>query len=297
MLNLSQYVGNTPLIPIKIEDKTIWGKAELMNPGGSVKDRMATFIINNAEDKGVLKKGDTMCEATSGNSGIALAMLAAERGYKMVIIMPSNMSEERKNMFKYYGAELIEVDEGDFDGAIALRDEMCDKKGWFNCNQFHNPLNIRAHYQTTGPEIWNQYKNINGEDKQPDVLIMGTGTGGTIMGTGKFLKEHWPNIKIVAVEPAESPVMSGGESGLHGIQGIGDGSKFLVDLDFVDEVVTIPTVEAKEQARHLAKEHGLFVGISAGANTLAAERWLRDNDKQNAITILCDRGERYFSCL
>ena len=297
MLKLSNYVGKTPLIPIKSEDRTVWGKAELMNPGGSVKDRMATFILNNAEREGLIKPGDTLCEATSGNTGISFAMLAAERGYTIYIVMPSNMSEERKKIFKYYGARLIEVDAGDFDGAIALRDEMCDKKGWFNCNQFNNPLNIEAHYKTTGPEIWNEYKNINGEDKRPDVLIMGTGTGGTIMGTGKFLKEMWPNIKIVAVEPAESPVMSGGEAGLHGIQGIGDGSKFLVDLDFVDEVVTIRTEEAKEQARHLAKRYGLFVGISAGANTLAAERWLKQNDKQNAITILCDRGERYFSCL
>ena len=209
--------------------------------------------------------------------------------------MPSNMSEERKKIFNFYGARLIEVDEGDFDGAIALRDEMCDKKGWFNCNQFHNPLNIKAHYQTTGPEIWNQYKDENKENA-PDVLIMGTGTGGTIMGAGKFLKERWSNIKIVAVEPAESPVMSGGEAGLHGIQGIGDGSKFLVDLDFVDEVVTVKTEQARIKARQLAKEYGLFVGISAGANTLAAERWLNQNNKQNAITILCDRGERYFSC-
>ena len=187
--------------------------------------------------------------------------------------------------------------EGDFDNAIILRDEIANKKGYFNCNQFHNPLNIQAHYQTTGPEIWNQYKTINGENSSPDVLIMGTGTGGTIMGAGKFLKNMWPDIKIVAVEPAESPVMSGGEAGLHGIQGIGDGSKFLVDLEFVDEVVTITTEKARIQARYLAKKHGLFVGISAGANTLAAEMWLKSNNKKNAITILCDRGERYFSCL
>ena len=296
MKRLSDYVGNTPLIPLSFDEGTVWGKAELVNPGGSVKDRMATYILNDAEMRGLIKPGDTLCEATSGNTGISFAMLAAERGYTIYIVMPSNMSEERKKIFNFYGARLIEVDEGDFDGAIALRDEMCDKKGWFNCNQFNNPLNIKAHYQTTGPEIWNQYKDENKENA-PDVLIMGTGTGGTIMGAGKFLKERWPNIKIVAVEPAESPVMSGGQQGLHGIQGIGDGSKFLVDLDFVDEVVTIPTEEAKEQARHLAINYGLFVGISAGANTLAAERWLKNNNKQNAITMLCDRGERYFSCL
>jgi cysteine synthase len=296
MKRLSDYVGNTPLIPIKIEDKTIWGKAELMNPGGSVKDRMATFILNDAEMRGLIEKGSTLIEATSGNTGISFAMLAAERGYKMKIVMPSNMSEERKKIFNFYGAQLIQVDPGDFDGAIELRDNLAESNGWFNCNQFHNPLNIQAHYIGTGPEIYNQYKQENGEDKQPDVLIMGTGTGGTIMGTGKFLKDMWPKLKIVAVEPAESPVMSGGEPGLHGIQGIGDGSKFLVDLDFVDEVVTVKTEDAKKYARDLSLK-GIFVGISAGSNVLAAERWLKNNNKKNAITILCDRGERYFSCL
>ena len=152
MLKLSNYVGKTPLIPIKTEDRTVWGKAELMNPGGSVKDRMATFILNDAEEKGLIKPGDYLCEATSGNTGISFAMLAAERGYKMVIIMPRNMSIERKQMFRFYGAELYLASEGDFDGAIELRDKLCKENGWFNCNQFHNPLNIEAHYKTTGPE-------------------------------------------------------------------------------------------------------------------------------------------------
>ena len=295
--SLSSYVGNTPLIPITIGDFTVWGKAEFMNPSGSVKDRMATFIINNAEELKLIKRGDTLCEATSGNSGISFAMLAAERGYKMVIVMPSNMSEERKKMFQFYGAELIEVDEGDFDEAIRVRDELCYTMEWFNCNQFDNPLNIQAHYQTTGPEFYNQYKEIKGEMFYPDVFVAGTGTGGTLMGTNKFLKEMWPNIKSVAIEPEESPVMSGGEPGLHGIQGIGDGSKFLVDLDYIDEVKTISTECAKKCARHLAKKYGLFVGISAAANVFSAFQWLRDNDKNNALTILCDRGERYFSCL
>jgi len=295
MKKLSDFVGNTPLIPISNGKFTVWGKAEFMNPSGSVKDRMATFIINEAERKGLLKKGHTLCEATSGNSGIAFAMLAAERGYGMVIIMPSNMSEERKNMFKIYGAKLIEVDEGDFDGAINMRNELCEKNGWFNCNQFDNPLNIQAHYDTTGPELYNQFME-NGKTI-PDVLILGTGTGGSLMGTGKYLKEKWPSIKIVALEPAESPVMSGGASGLHGIQGIGDGSKFLVDLDFVDEVRTISTECAKSFSKHLASNYGLFVGISAAANVKTCFEWLLDNDKVNALTILCDRGERYFSCL
>jgi len=292
-MKLSNYVGNTPLIPIEFGGYTVWGKAEFMNPGGSVKDRMATYILNHAENNNLIKKGDTLCEATSGNTGIAFAMLAAERGYKMYIIMPSNMSDERKQMLKFYGARLIEVDEGDFDGAIALRDEMCAKMGWFNCNQFHNPLNIEAHYYNTGKEIWEQLENIC----KPDAFILGTGTGGTLMGCGKRLKEHWNGMKIIAVEPEESAVMSGGEQGLHGIQGIGDGSKFLVDLDFVDGIRTVKTNCAKTIAKHLAIRYGLFVGISAGANVFASFQWLRDNNKKNAVTILCDRGERYFSCL
>ena len=292
-MRLSDNVGNTPLIPITLGKYTVWGKAEFMNPGGSVKDRMATYIINDAEKNQLIKKGDTLCEATSGNTGIAFAMLAAERGYKLKIIMPSNMSEERKTMMKFYGAELIQVEEGDFDGAIEMRDDLCKARGWFNCNQFHNPLNIEAHYTNTGPEIIKQWKNII----TPDAFILGTGTGGTLMGCGIKLKEHWNGIKIIAVEPEESAVMSGGEPGLHGIQGIGDGSKFLVDLKFVNGIKTVKTNCAKAIAKHLAVKYGLFVGISAGANVKASFEWLRDNDKINAITILCDRGERYLSCL
>ena len=294
-MNLSYTVGNTPLIPIRFAGYTVWGKAEFMNPSGSVKDRMATHIINDAEKKGLIKKGDTLIEATSGNTGISFAMLAAERGYKMKIIMPSNMSEERKSMMRLYGAELIQVDEGDFDGAIQMRDDLAKAKGWFNCNQFHNPLNIEAHYENTGPEIKKQYNDLLLPN--PDVFVSGTGTGGTIMGAGKYLRRSWADLKVVAVEPAESPVMSGGEPGLHGIQGIGDGSKFLVDLDFVDEVRTVETECAKVIARHLATRYGLLVGISAGSNVFASFQWLRDNNKTNAVTILCDRGSRYLSCL
>tara|TARA_Y100000592_G_scaffold46214_1_gene73356 strand:+ start:4300 stop:5178 length:879 start_codon:yes stop_codon:yes gene_type:complete len=292
-MKLSGNVGNTPLIPIEFGGFTVWGKAEFTNPGGSVKDRMATYILNNAEEMELVKKGDTLIEATSGNTGIAFAMLAAERGYKMKIVMPCNMSDERKQMLKFYGAELIEVDAGDFDAAIDLRDTLADAKGYFNCNQFHNNLNIQAHYETTGPEISNQLPS----ELCPDVFILGTGTGGTIMGAGKYLRERYPKVKIVAIEPAESAVMSGMQPGLHGIQGIGDGSKFLVDLDFVDEVRTVKTNCAKAVAKHLAIRYGLFVGISAGANVKAAFEWLRDNNCKHAITILCDRGERYLSCL
>jgi len=293
---LSRFVGNTPLIPIRFGSYTVWGKAEFMNPGGSVKDRMATYILNDAESRGLIKKGDTLVEATSGNTGIAFAMLAAERGYKMYIVMPSNMSEERKQMLKFYGARLIEVGEGDFDEAIRVRDDMAEKMGWFNCNQFHNPLNMEVHYKTTGPEILNQFRS-SCHDGWLQAFVAGTGTGGTIMGVGKYLNEHVPGVNLVAVEPEESAVMSGGEPGLHGIQGIGDGSKFLVDLDKVREIKTVHTNCAKKVARHLAERYGLFVGISAGANVKAAFEYLRDNDYKNAVTILCDRGERYLSCL
>jgi len=259
---------------------------------------MATYIINDAEYNHFIKKGDTLIEATSGNTGIAFAMLAAERGYNMKIVMPSNMSEERKQMLKFYGAELIQVEPGDFDGAIAMRDDLAKTQGYFNCNQFHNPLNIEAHYKNTGPEINKQFRSMNyNEDIWPQAFIAGTGTGGTIMGAGRYLKEQFPGLDLVAVDPAESAVMSGGEPGLHGIQGIGDGSKFMVDLKEIKDIRTVHTECAKKVAKHLALRYGLFVGISAGANVMASFEWMRDNNKSNVITILCDRGERYFSCL
>jgi len=289
MSNLSKTVGQTPLIKIS---ERIFAKFEGQNPSGSIKDRMASYIINDAEKNGLIKKGDTIIEATSGNSGIAFAFLSAERGYKCIIIMPANMSEERKQMLRLYGAELIEVPDGKFDDAIALRDKMAQENGYFNPNQFHNPLNIQAHYEGTGVEILHQHTD------KIAAFLDGTGTGGTLMGTSRLLKMYHPFMKVVAVEPAESPVMSGGEPGLHGIQGIGDGSKFMVNLKEVDDIIIISTEEAKERARRLAKEQGLFVGISSGANILASERLLEKYPEMdgNIITILCDRGERYLSC-
>lgn len=291
---LSNFIGKTPMIQIS---KNLWAKAELFNPTGSIKDRPAFNILNTAKKQGLLKKGGTICEATSGNMGVSFAWLAAEMGYRCVIVMPSNMSIERKKTLEFYGAELIEVEAGDFDSAIALRDDLCAGTGWFNCNQFHNELNIEAHYHTTGIEIlewW--YKNR--ELGHVEAFVTGTGTGGTLMGCRKRLKTLFKNIKTIAVEPSESAVMSGGEPGLHGIQGIGDGSKFLVDLDVVDEIITISTEEAKARSKKLALEQGLFVGISAGANILAAERLIKQNQiKGPVVTFLCDRGDRYFSCL
>jgi len=218
-------------------------------------------------------------------------MMCAERGYKCVIVMPSDMSEERKKMMDFFGAKLIEVGEGDFDGAISHKEYLADTRGYKTLNQFSNELNIECHKNTTCMEIIHQTYNDN-----ISAFIAGTGTGGTLMGIQKGFKNLSMESKIIAVEPAESPVMSGGEKGLHGIQGIGDGSKFLVDLDVVDEVITISTEEAKQRSLQLAKEHGLFVGISAGANVLASERWIEKNNPDGiVVTILCDRGERYFS--
>ena len=289
-MRLSKSIGKTPMI--RISDR-IFAKAELMNPTGSIKDRPASFIINEAERNGDLKPGDTIIEATSGNMGVSFAWLAAERGYKCIIVMPSNMSEERKKTLSYYGAKLVEVDPGDFDSAIRLRDKMAIEEGYFNCNQFSNPLNIESHRRTTATEIIDFF---NTTEFFPTAFISGTGTGGTLMGAGRRLKEKYPILKILAVEPDESPVMSGGQPGLHGIQGIGDGSKFLVDMKHVDSVIRISTKEAIDSAKRIAREYGLFVGISAGANVLAAERWCEKNPG-TVVTFLCDRGDRYYSCL
>ena len=281
-------VGNTPLI--KLSDK-LYGKLEAVNPGGSIKDRPVKYILDRMD----LEKGDTIIEATSGNTGISLAMMCAEQGYKCVIVMPSDMSEERKKMMKFFGAELQEVSEGNFDEAIEVKERLADTWGYKELNQFNNPLNIECHKETTFKEIVNSYELC---EEEISAFILGTGTGGTLMGLQKGLEELDMDTKVIAVEPLESPVMSGGEKGLHGIQGIGDGSKFLVELDKVDEVITISTEEAKERALRLAKEKGLFVGISAGANVLASERWIEQNNPDGVVvTILCDRGERYFSCL
>ena len=287
-------VGSTPLL--KLSDK-LYAKYEAINPGGSIKDRPVKYILDDAEKNGLLKKGDTIIEATSGNTGISLAMMCAERGYKCQIVMPEDMSEERKMMLRFFGAKLIEVDKGDFDTAIKWKDILVKEQGYFSLNQFNNPLNIECHQKTTCKEILFDTMLVD-YDSQISAFVAGTGTGGTLMGMQKGFESHTMNTKIVAVEPAESPVMSGGEKGLHGIQGIGDGSKFLVDLDKVDEVITISTEEAKERSLRLAKENGLFVGISAGANVLASERWVEQNNPNGiVVTILCDRGERYFSVL
>ena len=287
-------VGQTPLIPLEIDGVVIWGKAEFMNPSGSIKDRPIKNILNKAFENGLLSKGDTVVEATSGNAGISFAMYCAEMGLKCVIVMPSNMSEERKKMLRLYGAELIEVGPGEFDSAIKLRDELSVKNGWFNGNQFASPWNVEAHKEGTGVELL--YQACANKIK-PSAFVLGTGTGGTLMGAGMTLKNYYSDMDVVAVEPSESPVMSGGEPGIHGIQGIGDGSKFMVDLSFVDHIITVSTDDAIQMSRRLAKDYGIFVGISAGANVLASIRYGQKFDKTNIFTILCDRGDRYLSIL
>ena len=289
---VSNFVGNTPFV--KLSDK-LYAKLESVNPGGSIKDRPVKWILDDAEDRKLIKPGDTIIEATSGNTGIALAMIGAERGYIIKIVMPNDMSIERKSLLRMFGAELIEVDAGDFDEAIRLKDELVDKHGYYPLNQFTSKLNIECHYKTTFKELLSHSLKIG---KYISAFIAGTGTGGTIMGVQKGFSEFDNRVKMIAVEPAESPVMSGGEKGLHGIQGIGDGSKFLVDLNKIDEIITISTKDAEDRSKRLALEHGLLVGISAGANILASERWIEKNNPSGIVfTILCDRGERYCSIL
>lgn len=287
-------IGQTPLLPLTIDGINIWGKAEFMNPSGSIKDRPMSNIIKRAIENNKLNIGDTLVEATSGNAGISFAMICAQKGIRCVIVMPSNMSDERKQMLRLYGAELVEVGAGDFDGAILLRNKLSEENGWFNGNQFNSEWNVEAHREGTGVELIYQCEYNCFE---PSAFVSGTGTGGTIMGAGETLKYRFPNMGIVAIEPEESPVMSGGQPGLHGIQGIGDGSKFMVDLDFVDKIITVKTKDAKEMARRLTKEYGLFVGISAGANVLGSLEYADLTGQDNILTILCDRGERYLSCL
>jgi len=289
---VSNFVGNTPFV--KLSNK-LYAKLESVNPGGSIKDRPVKWILDDAEERGLIKPGDTIIEATSGNTGIALAMIGAERGYPIKIVMPNDMSVERKSLLRMYGAELIQVEAGDFDEAIRLKDELVDKHGYYPLNQFTSKLNIECHYKTTFKELLSHSLKIG---KYISAFIAGTGTGGTIMGVQKGFSEFDTRVKIIAVEPAESPVMSGGEKGLHGIQGIGDGSKFLVELDKVDEIIAISTDDAEKRTKKLALENGLLVGISSGANILAAEQWIEAHNPEGIVfTILCDRGERYCSIL
>jgi len=278
-------VGNTPLVRMS---RAIYAKFEAYNPSGSVKDRMALYIIKKAEQREELRPGHTIVEATSGNTGIAMAMVGAYRGYKVIIIMPRNMSVERKQMIRAYGAEIIEVGDNAFADAIQMKEEMCkENESFFNPRQFSNPDNIACHAETTAQEILKQtpiFSPIRG-------LILGSGTGGTIMGLHATLKERYPKMRTIQVQPAE-------DNSSHGIQGINDGKDFLLDNSILDGVIKVTTQEALDRSRALAQEKGLLVGISSGANLLAAERWSQNRILRGGIviTVLCDRGERYLSC-
>jgi len=283
-MNIEDLIGNTPLVELK---HNIYAKLETFNLSGSIKDRIILYILIDAEGKGKINEKTTLVEATSGNTGIALSMLGAIKNYKVKIIMPSNMSAERKQLMLAFGAEIVEVAPNDFPSAIALRDKFVqENENFWSPNQFSNPLNVKCHEETTGREITRQlyierFKDI-------DVLVSGAGTGGTIMGVGKALRKINPNLRIVQVKPAEPPLD-------HGIQGIGDGGDYLVDPAFIDEVIYVNTEDAIQKSRDLASE-GLFVGVSSGANIWAAEKYIEDNSFDgNIITFLPDRGERYLS--
>lgn len=287
--NILDLIGNTPLIELKGE--RIFAKAEFLNPGGSIKDRVAVAMLEAAKRDGKLQKDSVIVEPTSGNTGIGLALVGKLMGYKVTIVMPEGMSEERKKLIKALGADLILTgDEDSLPGAVAKAEELAaDDKHVFIPNQFGNPANPYVHYQQTAKELWRQ---MSGDIS---CFIAGVGSGGTLQGVGKFLKEQNPDIKIVAVEPKNVSALLGHEPGLHQIQGIGDGFiPDILDVDMVDDVVEVTDDDAIETTRKLGGEHGLLVGISSGANIWAAREIAKKIDG-NITTILPDRAERYFS--
>lgn len=299
---ITDLVGNTPLLELSnieqndnIEAKVLV-KLEYFNPAGSVKDRIAKAMIEDAEAKGKLKKGAVIIEPTSGNTGIGLASVAAAKGYKIILTMPETMSVERRNLLKAYGAELV-LTEGakGMKGAIAKAEELAAEiENSFIPGQFINPANPEAHKKTTGPEIW---KDTEGK---VDIFVAGVGTGGTLSGAGAYLKEHNPNLKIVAVEPDDSPVLSEGRSGAHKIQGIGAGFvPDTLDTKIYDEIIRVKNEDAFATGRRIAHEEGVLVGISSGAAAFAALELAKrpENKGKVIVAILPDTGERYLSTL
>lgn len=293
-------IGNTPLVEmIHLEKKyelkaSILAKLEYLNPAGSVKDRAAKEMIEDAERRGILKEGSVIIEPTSGNTGIGLAAIAAAKGYRMILTMPETMSIERRNMLKAYGAEVV-LTEGakGMKGAIEKAEALAaETENSFIPGQFDNPANAQAHKKTTGPEIW---RDTEGD---VDILVAGVGTGGTLTGTGEYLKEKNSQIKIVAVEPSSSPVLSEGKSGAHGIQGIGAGFvPKVLNTAIYDEVVTIENEEAFLFGKEIAKTEGILVGISSGAAMCAAVKLAKrpENAGKTIVVILPDSGDRYYS--
>lgn len=300
--NVIELIGNTPMVRLKNIEKLfdvkakIAAKLEFFNPGGSAKDRVALNMIKQAEAAGILKKGATIIEPTSGNTGIGIALVAAARGYNAIIVMPETMSVERIKLTKAYGANVFLTDGAlGMAGAVKKAEELAEAiDGAIVAGQFVNPANPEAHYLTTGPEIWQQTGG------QIDILVAGVGTGGTISGAGKYLKEQKPAISIVAVEPSDSPLLSEGKAGPHKIQGIG--ANFVpetLDADIYDEIVKVTTEDAMGMMRAIAGEEGIFVGISSGAALSAAVKIAqRDENEGKLVTVvLVDTGERYLSVL
>ena len=296
MTTFSKISGNTPLIKI---NEHIYGKLETYNPTGSVKDRMISYVVNNAVSNKLINSKTTLCEATSGNTGIALSAVAASLGLKCKIFMPSNMSDERKKMMKVFGAEIVESPPNDFEHAINSRDEFISKtKNVWSPMQFSNHKNIECHRTVTAPEICRNSCNIA---KDLSAFIHGSGTGGTIEGVRQFFKNKdltrcWGKCQFKLSSQDPKIIMVVPEEEEHGIQGIGDGKDFLANPSDMDEVIKIKTQDAIDRAKRFAKETGILVGISSGANILASERWVKDNKPSGiVITMLCDRGERYMS--
>lgn len=298
--SLTDLIGRTPLLELsnynkkhKLEAKII-GKLEYFNPAGSVKDRIAYAMVVDAEEKGLLKPGSTIIEPTSGNTGIGLAAVAAAKGYKAILTMPETMSIERRNLLKGYGAEIV-LTEGSkgMRGAIEKAQELADEiENSFIPSQFSNPANPEVHKRTTGPEIWEDSKG------KVDIFISGIGTGGTISGAGEFLKSKNPNIKVIAVEPMDSAILSGKEPGPHKIQGLGAGFvPDVLDTDIYDEIITVSNEDAFEIGKEIAKSDGILLGISSGAAIYAATILAKreENKGKNIVAILPDTGERYLS--
>jgi len=296
--NVLQLIGNTPLVRLRNlvspETATVWVKCEQQNPGGSVKDRIALAMIEDAEREGRITPGKSVIvEPTSGNTGIGLALVCAVKRYKLILTLPANMSLERRAMLKAYGAELVLTEaERYMEGSVARAEELCRRPDHFMPQQFNNPANPEVHRRTTGPEIVEQ---MAGE--RVDAFVAGVGTGGTITGVGEVLRSRWADVKIVAVEPAASPVLSGGQPGLHNIQGIGaDFIPAVLNREIYDEVRTVTDRDAWETKQLLAKREGLLVGISAGANVNIALQIAKElGPGKNVVTVLPDTGERYFS--
>ena len=298
--SIDQLIGNTPLLHLKATQETLGlcsrllAKLEFFNPGGSAKDRVALSMIQDAENRGILKEGSVIIEPTSGNTGIGLACVAASRGYKTIIVMPDSMSMERRLLMTAYGAELV-LTPGKLgmQGAIDKAKELADQyPNSFIPDQFCNPANSAAHEKTTGPEIW------QATEGNVDIFVAGVGTGGTISGVGKYLKSQKPDVQIVAVEPAASPLLSGGQAGPHGLMGIG--ANFVPEIlnrNIIDRIVTVTEEQAYSAARDLGKNEGLLVGISSGAALYAAQELaiLPENSGKTIVVLLPDTGERYLS--